>query len=470
MDAYEQIRIIGKGSFGVVTQIVRKADRKMLVWKEVNYGAMSEKEKQLIVSEVNILRELRHPHIVRYLDRVIDKQATRIYIVMEYCEGGDLGQFIKRKKREGSYIEEGFIWHIFTHIFLALKECHRHREGNVVRPILHRDIKPGNIFLDSNNNAKLGDFGLAKELSSESRFAQTNVGTPYYMSPEMVNEMTYDDRSDIWALGCLLYEMATLGPPFDATNQLALAKKINAGKFTRIPSQYSEGLFQVIRWMLHRQRSRRPRIEDLERVPQLQQRLRAYSAANAPQPAADPNLQTSYNQKMKELLGIEEDLRRQEAALMAREKKLKELEVDYMRRESELKKREQMLEMMARSVSNNASAKVGSPTMSDDSNSSADNTFGQGGPQSPKRRGDVNGGSPSARGGLHSSGDLNAKVAPEEVQIRSQRGGVYPAKGQSSPYYGSTGDASATPSTANRLRDAPEQVANLMKGMWKKGN
>uniref|UniRef100_K3WG65 non-specific serine/threonine protein kinase n=1 Tax=Globisporangium ultimum (strain ATCC 200006 / CBS 805.95 / DAOM BR144) TaxID=431595 RepID=K3WG65_GLOUD len=340
MDAYEQVKVIGKGSFGVVTQIVRKADGKALVWKEVNYGQMSEKEKQLIVSEVNILRELRHPHIVRYLDRVIDKQATKIYIVMEYCEGGDLSQYIKRKKREGSYIEEGFIWHIFTHIFLALKECHRHREGNVVRPILHRDIKPGNIFLDSNNNAKLGDFGLAKELSSESRFAQTNVGTPYYMSPEMVNEMTYDERSDIWALGCLLYEMATLAPPFDATNQLALAKKINAGKFTRIPQQYSEGLFQVIRWMLHRQRSRRPRIEDLERVPQLQQRLRAYAAANAPSP--EQQLQATYSQKMKELLAIEEDLRRQEAALIAREKKLKELEMDYVRREAELKKREQM--------------------------------------------------------------------------------------------------------------------------------
>ncbi|GMF09429.1 unnamed protein product [Phytophthora lilii] len=282
------------------------------------------------------------------------------------------------------------------------------------------------------------------------------------MSPEMVNEMTYDDRSDIWALGCLLYEMATLGPPFDATNQLALAKKINAGKFTRIPSQYSEGLFQVIRWMLHRQRSRRPRIEDLERVPQLQQRLRAYAAANTPQPAADQNLQTSYNQKMKELLGIEEDLRRQEAALMA------QLEVDYMRRESELKKREQMVEMMTRKLSFNA-AKVGSPTTSDDSNSSADNNFSHGGSQSPKRRADNNsGGSPprSARQPTladfqsQSSGDLSAKV--EEVQNtgRSQRG--YPAKGQSSPYYGPTGDVSSTPSTGNRLRDAPEQVANLV--------
>ncbi|RLN31487.1 hypothetical protein BBJ28_00025770 [Nothophytophthora sp. Chile5] len=525
MDAYEQVRIIGKGSFGVVTQIVRKADRKPLVWKEVNYGAMSEKEKQLIVSEVNILRELRHPHIVRYLDRVIDKQATKIYIVMEYCEGGDLGQFIKRKKREGyvktnhvsfgqllsstnipdadlwgfgcsSYIEEGFIWHIFTHIFLALKECHRHREGNAIRPILHRDIKPGNIFLDSNvrsshvsfNNAKLGDFGLAKELSSESRFAQTNVGTPYYMSPEMVNEMTYDDRSDIWALGCLLYEMATLGPPFDATNQLALAKKINAGKFTRIPSQYSEGLFQVIRWMLHRQRSRRPRIEDLERVPQLQQRLRAYAAANSPQPAQDQQLQVSYNQKMKELLGIEEDLRRQEAALMAREKKLKELEVDYMRRESELKKREQMVEMMTRKLSYNA-AKVSSPTTSDDSNSSADNNYSHSGPSSPRRRGvaDNNNGSPGrgvrhptlADFQSHSAGELNVKAAAQVTgdegnamgQQRSQRaylggsgGNGYPAaKSQNSPYYGAVGEASATPSAGTRLRDTPEQVANMVR-------
>jgi NIMA (never in mitosis gene a)-related kinase len=105
---------------------------------------------------------------------VIDKQATKIYIVMEYCEGGDLSQYIKRKKREGyvvvvtigtalmwpyssldkmcnsSYIEENFIWHVLTHVLLALKECHRHREGNVLRPILHRDIKPGNIFLDAN--------------------------------------------------------------------------------------------------------------------------------------------------------------------------------------------------------------------------------------------------------------------------------------------------------------------------------
>lgn len=373
MDAYEHVCVIGKGSFGMVSKIIRKADRKELVWKEVNYGQMTEKEKQLIVSEVNILRELRHPHIVRYLDRVIDKQATKIYIVMEYCEGGDLSQYIKRKKREGVSIDEEFIWHVFTHIFLALKECHRHREGGVIRPILHRDIKPGNIFLDANNNAKLGDFGLAKELASESRLAQTNVGTPYYMSPEMVNEMTYDERSDIWAMGCLLYEMATLAPPFDATNQLALAKKINAGKFERIPSQYSESLFQVIRWMLHRQRSKRPRVEDLEQLPPVEQRLRMYHAEHSP---PEYQLQQSFNQKMKELLSIEEDLRKQETALLAREKKL-ESEfarriADLERREAEVKRREQVVEVMLRKLSYSAQ-KISSPTTSDASNSSGDN-------------------------------------------------------------------------------------------------
>ncbi|ETV65914.1 NEK protein kinase [Aphanomyces astaci] len=337
MDQYEHVRVIGKGSFGIVSKILRKVDNKELVWKEVDYGQMTEKEKQLIVSEVNILRELKHPHIVRYLDRVIDKQSTKIFIVMEYCEGGDLSRLIKRHRRDGTSIDEAVIWKIFTHMFLALKECHRHKEGNAVRPILHRDIKPGNIFLDAEGNAKLGDFGLAKELSSESKFAQTNVGTPYYMSPEMVNEMTYDERSDIWALGCLLYELAALVPPFDATNQLALAKKISAGKFSRIPDEYSEDLFQVIRWMLHRQRSRRPRIEDLERVPILVRRLREYNMSSV-----EVQLQNTYAAKMKELFSIQEDLQKQEALLLVRETQLHERETELGKREHDLKRREQM--------------------------------------------------------------------------------------------------------------------------------
>lgn len=134
---------------------------------------------------------------------------------------------------------------------MALKECHRHKDSTgKVTPILHRDLKPGNIFMDSAQNIKIGDFGLAKELGSESKFATTNVGTPFYMSPEMINEQKYNEKSDIWALGCLLYELCALVPPFDAHNHLSLAVKINAGKFDRIPSVYSEDLHRAIRWML----------------------------------------------------------------------------------------------------------------------------------------------------------------------------------------------------------------------------
>jgi serine/threonine protein kinase len=90
MEKYEVIAEIGKGSFGRVYKIKRKADNRILVWKELNYGKMSEKEKQMLVSEVNILRELRNPNITRYYDRVIDKESAKLYIVMEYCAGGDL--------------------------------------------------------------------------------------------------------------------------------------------------------------------------------------------------------------------------------------------------------------------------------------------------------------------------------------------------------------------------------------------
>jgi serine/threonine protein kinase len=130
------------------------------------------------------------------------------------------------------------IWKIFVQVMLALYECHKRKEGK----ILHRDIKPGNIFLDSNKNVKLGDFGLSRMMAKESMYAHSNVGTPYYMSPEQVNEAKYNEKSDIWSVGCLLYEMTSLEPPFLANNHLSLAMKIKAGKFTRIPKNYSEEL------------------------------------------------------------------------------------------------------------------------------------------------------------------------------------------------------------------------------------
>jgi NIMA (never in mitosis gene a)-related kinase 2 len=110
MENYEKLSDIGKGSFGVVCKVRRKSDGRTLVWKEMNYGRMNEKEKQQLVSEVNILRELHHPNIVRYYDRIIDKEQTKIFIVMEYCERGDMAQLIKRLKKEKEYVPEEKVW------------------------------------------------------------------------------------------------------------------------------------------------------------------------------------------------------------------------------------------------------------------------------------------------------------------------------------------------------------------------
>lgn len=128
-------------------------------------------------------------------------------------------------------MEEDEIWSILMKLVLALFECHRRKDKRTV--ILHRDIKPSNIFLDEFRNPKLGDFGFAKAVvnGEKSAYAKTYIGTPFYMSPEQLSESEYNEKSDIWSLGCIVYEMAALIPPFYAENQLSLALKIKEGKF-----------------------------------------------------------------------------------------------------------------------------------------------------------------------------------------------------------------------------------------------
>eukprot|EP00466_Bigelowiella_natans_P013660 jgi/Bigna1/42360/e_gw1.63.16.1 len=257
---YTHLGVIGKGTFGKVSKIRRKSDREILAWKELYYGNMTEKEKQQLVAEVNILRELSHPNIVKYYDRVIDRTQKKIYVVMEYCAGGDLGSYIKEKRAKRKWVSERLIWRILSETASALRHCHLRDSGD---KILHRDLKPGNIFLDEELHVKLGDFGLATVLNSSTSYAKTHVGTPYYMSPEQVTEANYNEKSDIWSLGCLAYELASLTPPFRAKNHLALAVKIQQGKYARIPRHYSVDLDDIIRQMLRVDSKARPRIDEL---------------------------------------------------------------------------------------------------------------------------------------------------------------------------------------------------------------
>ncbi|KAJ3398448.1 hypothetical protein HDU80_008901, partial [Chytriomyces hyalinus] len=130
MDAYEALDVIGSGSFGVIRKVRRKADGRLLVRKEIDYGKMTEKEKKQLVAEVNILRELRHPNIVRYYERFVDRPGSRIYIIMEWCEGGDLAGIIKQCKKENKRLPEDVIWNLMTQLLLALQECHHGAAGS----------------------------------------------------------------------------------------------------------------------------------------------------------------------------------------------------------------------------------------------------------------------------------------------------------------------------------------------------
>ncbi|KAH7921052.1 kinase-like protein [Leucogyrophana mollusca] len=271
LDLYEPLDVIGNGSFGIIRKVRRKSDGLIYARKELNFERMSERDRKQIVAEVNILKDLHHEHIVRYHDRHVDRDAGILYILMEYCGGGDLSTVIKQAQRHNRPVPEDTIWSYFMQILLALHHCHHpsshgrtgsgssDNDGKDKRPqILHRDLKPDNVFLDESNTVKLGDFGLSKALAQAS-FANTYVGTPYYMSPELMQEKAYDSKSDIWSLGCLIYELCALKPPFhEAKTHAELSIFIRNGRIPPLPRGYSQALSSVIKSMLSLNPAMRP--------------------------------------------------------------------------------------------------------------------------------------------------------------------------------------------------------------------
>ena len=348
LDDYTVLETIGTGTYGKCRKICRKRDSRILVWKEMTYGNMSEVEKQLLVSEVNVLRELRHRNIVRYYDRIIDRNNSTLYLIMEYCQCGDLATLIEKNRKDGRMVEEAFAWKIATQIISALKECH----SNVGKTILHRDLKPANVFLDSNMNVKLGDFGLARVLQHDTSFAQTFVGTPYYMSPEQMNNMSYNEKCDIWSLGCLLYELCALKPPFTAINQRELSAKITHGKFVRIPYCFSDELNSLIACMIRVDERKRPTIDDLYEHPviitylqELESVPAMKSSGSAPPSPSESgtSLEEEYAYKM-------ELLAKKEILLDETEKRLKDLEQRLRLKEMTLEEREKKLSVREKFV------------------------------------------------------------------------------------------------------------------------
>ncbi|XP_026085139.1 serine/threonine-protein kinase Nek9 [Carassius auratus] len=255
---YIPIRVLGKGSFGEATLYRRTEDNSLVVWKEIDLNCLSDKKRRDVMNEISILSILQHNNIIAYFNHFMDKNT--LLIELEYCNGGNLYEKINQQKGV-LFKQEVVVWYLYQ---IAAAVAHIHKAG-----VLHRDIKTLNIFLTKTNLIKLGDYGLAKKLDSEYAMAETCVGTPYYMSPELCQGVKYNFKSDIWAMGCVLFELLTLTRTFDATNPLNLCVKIVQGNWTmEINSEdYTPDLIKLVYECLDQDPEKRPTAEQILEQP-----------------------------------------------------------------------------------------------------------------------------------------------------------------------------------------------------------
>ncbi|CAH1787997.1 unnamed protein product [Owenia fusiformis] len=255
---FEKIRTVGKGAYGAAVLYKKKDDDSLVILKEVNMHDLNASERQMALNEWKVLAMLDHPNIISYYDS-FEEDGT-LMIEMEYADGGTLAQYLVRDKP----MEEKEILSIFQQIVAALRHIHEHN-------ILHRDLKTANIFMTKEGVVKVGDFGISKMMSTATKAANTVLGTPYYISPEMCEGKAYNEKSDIWASGCILYEMACLTKTFEGSNLPALVNKIMKGQFAPVKGNYSPEFKMLIRDMLQREPEYRPTASELmyQRLPEL---------------------------------------------------------------------------------------------------------------------------------------------------------------------------------------------------------
>lgn len=209
--------------------------------KKVKVLNLSEKEWENALNEVWILASIKNENIVSYKDAFIEEESSALCIVMEFADDGDVFQKIVENSRNKTTFKEADIWRTFIQVVRGLKSLH---DLN----IMHRDLKSANVFLNKDGTAKLGDMNVSKVVQKGLSYTQT--GTPYYASPEVWRDEAYDIKSDIWSLGCVLYEMITLKPPFRADDMQGLYKKVLKGAYPKISDKFTKDLKDIVRWLL----------------------------------------------------------------------------------------------------------------------------------------------------------------------------------------------------------------------------
>lgn len=267
MEKFTKVKNIGKGNMGACALARNNEDGRYYVIKQVDLAKLNKKERQQSLNEAKVLSSLRHPNIVNYFDSFLARKSDHLCIVMEFADGGDLSNRIKNN--HGINFTETQVLDWFIQIVLSLQYVHQ-------RKILHRDVKTQNIFLTQDNVCKLGDFGIARTLNNTYDQASTFVGTPYYLSPELILERPYDHMSDVWAAGVVLYELMALRHPFNANDMKSLMHRILKVQYDPPPTIYSSELRGILTKILVKDPMQRIRLSEILELPVVSKRIRQW--------------------------------------------------------------------------------------------------------------------------------------------------------------------------------------------------
>ena len=263
---YRKLELIGKGAGGSVSLVERVTDGEKFALKTISLENLNEEQKRKAGNEVHLLQVLIGPTICRSYETYYDQ--NNIYIIMEYCEGGSLSHKVKVHSNQGTTFDPELILDWIAQLTLAIMTMHS-------KKILHRDLKSQNIFLRK-NKTKLGDFGISKELGTMSDYEQTNCGTPYFMAPEVVNHEPYGQKADIWGMGCVLYELATLNKPFIGDDLKAIFKEILNSDFRPLPEDCDSSIKMLIICLLNKDPNKRPSVWDFANIKIIKERIRVF--------------------------------------------------------------------------------------------------------------------------------------------------------------------------------------------------